>query len=84
MVLVLRPCPFCGKTPESKVFTHESDYLVFHIRCQNCDYSFSHREYIPVLTIDRFFEKIQNGVNEITNRWNTRVDYESSLDDINK
>lgn len=67
----LKPCPFCGKLPETRVETRDgmsTYYIVFAVWCRNCNIK-------QTGTISAYdtFEGTLKAIDKATKQWNSRV-----------
>ena len=67
----LKPCPFCGKTPVTRVTTDRfisMDEIVFAVCCQYC-----HIKKTAAISNHETFEDALKAIDKAIERWNSRV-----------
>ena len=65
----LKPCPFCGNKPKTKVESKEHTIITIQIQCLKCFTEL--RDYVAE-PCD--FETMQKAINKVISTWNTRTD----------
>ena len=74
---ILKPCPFCGQSPTTKVEVTQmggnKDQINFLIYCPDCKYVVKniYLDITPSNICD--FSKVEETMLKIINMWNTRV-----------
>lgn len=67
----LKPCPFCGKLPVTRVMTSEgiaTHEVIFAVYCEYC-----HIKKTAAISDCETFEDALSAIARVTARWNSRI-----------